>query len=84
MIIVDVCANVSTPSSHIISQADAISNYSHLFRRSEGLYLTFPTRDSMEEDFLEETQGRQIDLIVCSDAEQILGIGDQGVGVSGY
>ncbi|KAH9923161.1 uncharacterized protein BXZ73DRAFT_103959 [Epithele typhae] len=35
---------------------------------------------SMEEDFLAETEGRQIDLIVCSDAEQILGIGDQGVG----
>ena len=36
----------------------------------------------MEEYFLDETKGRQIDLIVCSDAEQILGIGDQGVGVS--
>ena len=35
----------------------------------------------MEEDFLEQTKGREIDLIVCSDAEQILGIGDQGVGV---
>jgi len=34
----------------------------------------------MEQDFLEQTRGRQIDLIVCSDAEQILGIGDQGVG----
>ncbi|OJT08022.1 NAD-dependent malic enzyme, mitochondrial [Trametes pubescens] len=60
--------------------AEAISNYSHLFRRSEGLYLTFPTQDSMEADFLEQTKGRQIDLVVCSDAEQILGIGDQGVG----
>jgi malate dehydrogenase (oxaloacetate-decarboxylating) len=37
----------------------------------------------MEEDFLEQTRGRDIDLIVCSDAEAILGIGDQGVGV-GY
>ena len=64
-------------------QADAIANYSHLLRRREGLYLTFPTQDSMEEDFLEQTRGRQIDLIVVSDAEQILGIGDQGVGVSG-
>ena len=63
-------------------QADAITNYSHLFRRSEGLYLTYPLRDSLEEDFVAETQGRQIDLVVVSDAEQILGIGDQGVGVS--
>jgi malate dehydrogenase (oxaloacetate-decarboxylating) len=37
----------------------------------------------MEEDFLEQIGGRDIDLIVCSDAEAILGIGDQGVGV-GY
>lgn len=36
----------------------------------------------MEADFLEQTKGRQIDLVVCSDAEQILGIGDQGVGVT--
>ena len=62
-------------------QAEAISNYSHLFRRSEGLYLTFTDQDSMEQDFLEQTKGREIDLVVCSDAEQILGIGDQGVGV---
>jgi malate dehydrogenase (oxaloacetate-decarboxylating) len=62
-------------------QAEAIANYSHLFRRSEGLYLTFIEEDSMEQDFLEQTQGRDIDLVVCSDAEAILGIGDQGVGV---
>lgn len=36
----------------------------------------------MEEDFLEQTKDRDIDLVVCSDAEAILGIGDQGVGVS--
>lgn len=65
-------------------QAEAIANYSHLFRRSEGLYLTLPLQDSLEEDFLAETEGRQIDLIVVSDAEQILGIGDQGVGVSAW
>jgi malate dehydrogenase (oxaloacetate-decarboxylating) len=34
----------------------------------------------MEEDFLEQTKGRSFDLVVCSDAEAILGIGDQGVG----
>ena len=36
----------------------------------------------MEEDFLDMIEGREIDLVVCSDAEAILGIGDQGVGVS--
>ncbi|KAK0224618.1 hypothetical protein EDD85DRAFT_858469, partial [Armillaria nabsnona] len=63
-------------------RADAIASYSHLFRRSEGLYLTFPDQDTMEQDFLEQIKGRSIDLIVCSDAEAILGIGDQGVGIS--
>lgn len=43
--------------------------------------MTFPDQDSMEESFLEQTRGRKLDLIVCSDAEAILGIGDQGVGV---
>jgi len=47
------------------------------------MYLTFPNQDTMEEDFREQTRGRHIDLFVCSDAEAILGIGDQGVGVSG-
>lgn len=63
-------------------QADAIANYSHLFRKSEGLYLSFPNQNSIAEDFIEHTKGREIDLIVCSDSEAILGIGDQGVGVS--
>jgi len=68
------------PIIYTPTEADAIANYSHLFRRSEGLYLTFSNEDSMEEDFLEQTKGRDLDLIVCSDAEAILGIGDQGVG----
>jgi len=36
----------------------------------------------MEEDFLDMIEGREFDLVVCSDAQAILGIGDQGVGVS--
>ncbi|KAJ7459054.1 hypothetical protein B0H11DRAFT_177364 [Mycena galericulata] len=68
------------PIIYTPTEAEAISDYSHLYRRSEGLYLTFTNQDSMEEDFLEQTKGRNIDLIVCSDSEAILGIGDQGVG----
>jgi malate dehydrogenase (oxaloacetate-decarboxylating) len=42
--------------------------------------LNYPDADSMEESFLERIKDRPIDLVVCSDAEAILGIGDQGVG----
>lgn len=63
------------------SQAEAIAKYSTLFRRSEGLYLSYPHEETMEEDFLGMIEGREFDLVVCSDAEAILGIGDQGVGV---
>lgn len=69
-----------TPIIYTPTEAEAIENYSHLFRRSEGLFLTFPDQDSMEKDFLEQTCGKDIELIVCTDAEAILGIGDQGVG----
>ncbi|KAG1800416.1 uncharacterized protein HD556DRAFT_1343492 [Suillus plorans] len=69
-----------TPIIYTPTEAEAIENYSHLFRRSEGLFLTFPDQDSMEKDFLEQTRGKDIELIVCTDAEAILGIGDQGVG----
>ncbi|OCH92986.1 hypothetical protein OBBRIDRAFT_790711 [Obba rivulosa] len=68
------------PIIYTPTQGDAIANYSHLFRRSEGMYLTFPNEETMEQDFLEQTKGRDIQLFVVSDAEAILGIGDQGVG----
>ena len=44
------------------------------------MYLTFADQDTMERDFLEQKKGSHIDLIVCTDSEAILGIGDQGVG----
>ncbi|KAL1950974.1 hypothetical protein VTO73DRAFT_123 [Trametes versicolor] len=68
------------PIIYTPTQGDAIAHYSHLFRRSEGLYLSFPEQDAMEEEFLEYTNGRDIQLFVITDSEAILGIGDQGVG----
>ncbi|KAJ9122865.1 hypothetical protein QFC24_003903 [Naganishia onofrii] len=68
------------PIIYTPTEADAIAEYSHLFRQPEGLYISPPSVDKMEEDFLEACQGRELDLIVVSDGEQILGIGDQGSG----
>lgn len=70
------------PIIYTPTQGEAIANYSHLFRRSEGLFLTYPDEDTMEKEFLEQTRDRDIQLFVVTDSEAILGIGDQGVGVS--
>ncbi|PPQ71423.1 hypothetical protein CVT26_011123 [Gymnopilus dilepis] len=71
-----------TPIIYTPTEAEAISSYSHLFRRSEGLFLSFPDEDILEQLFLDHTAGRDIDLFVVTDGEAILGIGDQGVGIS--
>lgn len=51
------------PIVYTPTEADAIADYSHLFRRSEGLYLTLPHEDTMEHDFLDACEGRDLDLV---------------------
>jgi malate dehydrogenase (oxaloacetate-decarboxylating) len=59
---------------------DAIEHYSHEFRRPRGLYLSIDRPDDMDKAFASLGLGpADVDLIVCSDAEEILGIGDWGV-----
>ena len=59
---------------------DAIERYSHEFRRPRGLYLSIDRADDMDKAFASLGLGPEdVDLIVCSDAEEILGIGDWGV-----
>ena len=59
---------------------DAIEKYSHEYRRPRGLYLSIDRPDDIDQAFASLGLGPEdIDLIVCSDAEEILGIGDWGV-----
>jgi len=59
---------------------DAIERYSHEYRRPRGLYLSIDRPDDMDKAFAGLGLGPgDVDLIVCSDAEEILGIGDWGV-----
>jgi malate dehydrogenase (oxaloacetate-decarboxylating) len=60
---------------------EAIQRFSDEYRGQRGLFLTIDEPDEIAEAF--ETFGQEpddIDLIVCTDAEAILGIGDWGVG----
>jgi malate dehydrogenase (oxaloacetate-decarboxylating) len=62
---------------------DAIEAYSHEYRRPRGLFLSIDRPDDMDKAFASLGLGPEdVDLIVCSDAEEILGIGDWGVGGS--
>ncbi|MEV7237920.1 NAD-dependent malic enzyme [Streptomyces sp. NPDC051020] len=59
----------------------AIERYSHEYRRPRGLFLSIDEPQQVEEAFTGLGLGPDdVDLIVVTDAEEILGIGDWGVG----
>jgi malate dehydrogenase (oxaloacetate-decarboxylating) len=59
----------------------AIEQFSHMFRRPRGVYLNVKATDEIDQALAATGLGADdIDLIVASDAEAILGIGDWGVG----
>ena len=59
----------------------AIQEFSHLFRRPRGVFLNIEDLDGIERALDATGLGADdIDLVVASDAEAILGIGDWGVG----
>src|ERR1700682_6392653 len=59
----------------------AIEHYHHECRRPRGLYLSINDAEAIEEAFSNlSANPANIDLILATDAEQIPGIGDWGVG----
>ena len=57
----------------------ACQQFSHIYRRPRGLFISYPLRDSIPA-LLQNRSNRQVDVIVVTDGERILGLGDQGVG----
>jgi malate dehydrogenase (oxaloacetate-decarboxylating) len=62
--------------------AEACRKFSHIYRRPRGLFVSYPLRQSIRE-LLRNRPYREVDVIVVTDGERILGIGDQGVGGMG-
>ena len=62
--------------------AQGCINFSHIYRRPRGLFLSYPLADKMDE-IIENRPYRDVDVIVVTDGERILGIGDQGAGGMG-
>ncbi|GAA5163938.1 NAD-dependent malic enzyme [Ornithinimicrobium tianjinense] len=60
---------------------EAIQKFSSTFDRPRGIYLSIDDAAGMDEALAAHGQGPEdVDLVVVTDSEGILGIGDQGVG----
>ena len=60
---------------------EACQRHSDLYLRSHGLYLSWHDRDELDDIFASVEQ--EVDVIVISDGERVLGLGDLGIGGMG-
>jgi len=68
-----------TPVVYTPVVAAGCQEFSHIYRRPRGLFISYPLRDSIVE-LLRHRPNPDVDVIVATDGERILGIGDQGAG----
>jgi malate dehydrogenase (oxaloacetate-decarboxylating) len=68
-----------TPVVYTPVVGQACQEFSHIYRRPRGLFISYPMRESIVE-LLRHRPNPEVDVIVATDGERILGIGDQGAG----
>jgi malic enzyme len=61
---------------------EACQRFSHIYRRARGLYIGYDRRDHIEKA-LSNYHTKKPSVIVVTDGERILGLGDQGLGGMG-
>ena len=60
----------------------ACQSFSGIYRRPRGLFIAYPDRDRIGE-ILRNRPRREVDVIVVTDGQRVLGLGDQGIGGMG-
>ena len=68
---------IYTPGVGVASQ-----HYSHIYRRPRGLYISYPHRAEMTR-ILANAPNPEVVVIVVTDGERVLGLGDLGIGGMG-
>jgi malate dehydrogenase (oxaloacetate-decarboxylating) len=61
---------------------EACQAYSRIYRRPRGMYIAYPQRDSIDAA-LANLADQDVSIIVVTDGERILGLGDLGIGGMG-
>lgn len=61
---------------------EACEHFSEIYRRGRGLFISWPNRHQIDE-MLQGFSRNDIKVIVVTDGERILGLGDQGIGGMG-
>ena len=60
----------------------ACEKFSQIYRRKRGLFVSYPERHKID-DMLQNATKQNVKVIVVTDGERILGLGDQGIGGMG-
>ncbi|OAN11174.1 NAD-dependent malic enzyme [Photobacterium jeanii] len=71
-----------TPIIYTPTVGKACQEFSHRYQKARGLYITQDNVENMGE-LARHFQGKDIKIIVVTDSQGILGLGDQGVGGMG-
>lgn len=61
---------------------EACEQFSNNYRRNRGLFISYPDKDRID-DLLNNANRHNVKVIVVTDGERILGLGDQGIGGMG-
>ena len=63
---------------------EACQRFSEIYRKPRGLFVSYPDREHLREVLRNRPQSRRdVDVIVVTDGQRILGLGDQGIGGMG-
>jgi len=72
----------SLPIVYTPTVGEACERFSEIYRRPRGLFVSYPERDCLDE-VLQNRPQHDVDVIVVTDGQRILGLGDQGIGGMG-
>lgn len=67
------------PIVYTPTAGEACQKFSHIYRRGRGLYISYEQQHNMEK-ILDNFYWKNASVIVVTDGERILGLGDQGAG----